>query len=112
MSNLAAAACALKSKPQEKSNLTSIAEAIEIKTRELLAQKERDEREKRICASVDSIKASLKAERKNQGLTQRELARRAGVSQGTVTRAESQLWVSLTRLMKIAAALGKEVKII
>ena len=59
-------------------------------------------------ANMLKIQASIKAERNNQGLTQRELAYKAGMSQGTITRAERNGWVSITCILRIANALGKE----
>lgn len=55
------------------------------------------------------LQTALKAERQAQCLTQRELARRSGMSQGTVTRAENSGWVSYTCLLRLAQALGKQI---
>ena len=51
----------------------------------------------------------LKDERMKQGINQRELARRSGYSQGTITRAETRGWISISALLAITAALDKEI---
>lgn len=51
----------------------------------------------------------IKTERKVQGLSQRELAKKSYCSQGTIGRAEKNLWVSLDRLLNIINALGKKI---
>lgn len=51
----------------------------------------------------------IKAERKKQGMTQKELARKTGFSQGTITRAEKHGWISLDCLLRLAAGLGKTI---
>lgn len=48
----------------------------------------------------------VRARRKEQGLTQRELAARAGVSLGSLKRFEQQHEISLASLVKLALALG------
>lgn len=58
------------------------------------------------------IMDDIKNERFNQGLTQRELAKKAGMSQASITRAERNLWVSLNTIIRITVALGKEIRII
>ncbi len=59
--------------------------------------------------NMGKIQASLKAERVAKGLTQRELAVIANMSQGSITRAEKNGWISITTLLRIANALGKEI---
>ena len=50
--------------------------------------------------------------RKEQGLTQSELGKRAGISQPNITRFESGNYnPSLEFLVKIAGAMGKKVKV-
>ena len=50
--------------------------------------------------------------RKELGLTQRELGKRAGISQPNITRFESGNYnPSLEFLVKIAGAMGKKVKV-
>lgn len=48
----------------------------------------------------------LRARRKEQGLSQAELAARSGVSLGSLKRFELQHEISLTSLVKLAIALG------
>lgn len=55
--------------------------------------------------------ADLRTERNNQGLTQRQLAAKANMSQGTITRAERHGWISIWALLKITSALGKQIKL-
>ncbi len=61
-----------------------------------------------IRLNMDEIKDSVRMERRNQNLTQRELARKANMSQGSITRAERHGWVSINCLLKISNALGKK----
>ena len=49
--------------------------------------------------------------RKELGLTQSELGKRAGISQPNITRFESGNYPSLEFLVKIAGAMGKKVKV-
>lgn len=57
------------------------------------------------------LMSDIKMHRKMQGLSQRALANKAGMSQGTITRAENNLWCSLRTIMRIAEALGKTLSI-
>lgn len=50
----------------------------------------------------------IRMERKNQHLTQRQLAQKAYTSQGTITRAERHGYVSLWTLITIVNGLGKK----
>lgn len=59
--------------------------------------------------SMNQLCADLKAERNKQGLTQRDLAAKCGMSQGTMTRAERHGWISIWALIRIADALGKKI---
>lgn len=59
--------------------------------------------------NMKQIQNSLRQERVNQHLTQRELAVKASMSQGSVARAEKNGWISITTLLRIANALGKEI---
>lgn len=61
-------------------------------------------------SKLDSAIAIMKA-RESAGLTQRELADLAKVPQSTIARIELGSNTSLNTLTKIAAALGKKVKI-
>ncbi len=63
----------------------------------------------RIQANKQELQRYLRHERRAQGLTQRQLASRCGMSQGTITRAERKGWVSLSCLMRIAEGLGQKV---
>lgn len=58
--------------------------------------------------NMQKIQDSIKAERINQQLTQRELASKSGRSQGTITRIERHGWTSIWTLLKVVEALGKE----
>jgi DNA-binding XRE family transcriptional regulator len=90
--------------------------------RAIQASKEKKEIEERnknanilssnITANRAKLKLQLKVERNAQGLTQRQLARKASLSQATITRAERHLWVSNPTLFQIAGALGKEIQLI
>src|ERR1035437_5485987 len=88
MSNLAAAAAALKNKPQptasqnNSSNIPSNPQPIS-----------RWDKQRKLMLTLQE---AIKAERKAQGLTQRQLARKSGMSQGTITRAECHGWVSIS----------------
>lgn len=62
-------------------------------------------------AMMSTIMQDIKEERLRQGLTQRQLAQKAGMSQATITRAEKNAWVSIWAILRIAAALGKSLKI-
>lgn len=59
---------------------------------------------------LESAVALMKL-REEQGLSQRELARLAHVPQSTVARIEKGANTSVDTLIKIASALGKELKI-
>lgn len=61
--------------------------------------------------NMKRIQASLKAERVSQKLTQRDLAKKANMSQGSIARAEKNGWISITTLLRIANALGKEISL-
>lgn len=58
---------------------------------------------------AENLRKMIREERKKQGLSQRALALKAGISQGTITRAETRLWVSLGGLLKIITALDKTI---
>ena len=61
--------------------------------------------------NMKRIQASLKAERVSQKLTQRDLAKKANMSQGSIARAEKNGWISITTLLRIANTLGKEISL-
>lgn len=59
-------------------------------------------------AAKMNIMNMIKLERKNQHITQRELAARSGMSQGTITRAERHGYISINSLIRIVSGLGKK----
>ena len=59
---------------------------------------------------VLKISERLKEMRKSKGLTQRELADKAGVSESYICQIENGKMVSLTKLDKLAEVLGCKVK--
>lgn len=111
MTNLSAAASALKIQPQNQPSLSPIAQTIAARTQELQKQQEQLGKQNHIRQNVENLQKSLKAERISRGLRQNQLAKLAGVSPAVVSAAECKLCVSLDRLLKITAALGKEIKI-
>ena len=60
----------------------------------------------------DNIQNNIRTYRKQQGLTQKELGRKCNLSQGTITRAERHMYISLWCLLRIAEGLGKRVDIV
>lgn len=62
-------------------------------------------------SAFDLLATTIKTERKAKGWTQRDLASKCGYSQGTITRAENNMWISLTCLTSIANALGKKINL-
>ena len=59
---------------------------------------------------VLKVSERLKEMRKSKGLTQKELADKAGVSESYICQIETGKMVSLTKLDKMAEALGCKVK--
>ncbi len=59
---------------------------------------------------VLKVSERLKEMRKSKGLTQRELADKAGVSESYICQIENGKMVSLTKLDKLAEVLGCKVK--
>lgn len=53
----------------------------------------------------------IKKERINQKMSQRQLATLSGYSQGTITRLETRMWVSMNCVIAIALALGKKLSL-
>ena len=58
------------------------------------------------------LQAAIISERKAQRLTQRQLAKMAHMSQGTITRAEVHGWVSMNTMFRIVEALGQTIQVI
>ncbi|MFH0767708.1 MAG: helix-turn-helix transcriptional regulator [Bacillota bacterium] len=96
MSNLAAAAAAL----EEKNQMSTGVNAPPVNSTQ--------NKQSIYKNNMDEIQASIKKERNQQGLTQRQLAKKAGMSQGTITRAECHGWVSIWTMLRIINALGKK----
>lgn len=57
------------------------------------------------------LQSELRSIRNQSGMTQRQLARKVGCSQGTITRAENHGWISLGTLIQIAEGLGCKVHV-
>lgn len=62
-------------------------------------------------ATMAIFQDAIKAKRKAKTMTQRELARKAGMSQGTVTRAEVHGWVSIWTMLRLLDALDAKITI-
>ena len=62
--------------------------------------------------NMQDICKEIKAERKRQGMSQRALAAKSGYSQGTITRAETRMWISMNCRFAIANGLGKKISLI
>ena len=58
------------------------------------------------------LQTAIISERKAQKLTQRQLAKMAHMSQGTITRAEVHGWVSMNTMFRIVEALGQTIQVI
>lgn len=61
--------------------------------------------------NMQKLQARVKELRTAKGWTQRDLAKKSGMSQGTITRAERHGWVSLWCLIRLSVALGAELQI-
>lgn len=70
-------------------------------------------RSRRVVATADTLPAVLKQLREAQGLSQRDVARRAGTTASVVCRLEKPSYrsYSLDTLCRIGAALGVEVAV-
>ena len=68
-------------------------------------------RRARIEVNKRELQTQIRNQRIAQGLTQRQLAVRCGMSQGTITRVERNCWVSLACLLRIAEGLNCKVTI-
>lgn len=71
------------------------------------------ERQAKILAKADQIQASIRLSelRKQQALTQAELAERMSVSQASISQIENQGDVQLSTLMRYVRALGGQLRI-
>ena len=71
------------------------------------------ERQAKILAKADQIQASIRLSelRKQQALTQAELAERMSVSQASISQIENQGDVQLSTLMRYVRALGGHLRI-
>lgn len=58
--------------------------------------------------NMNELQEQIRTKRKALGWSQRELAARCNMSQGTITRAERHGWISLTCLIRIALALNEK----
>lgn len=103
---LRAAMVALKEK--EKATTTQI-EQIQIQPATSFGGYNHTHQQTLITNNAENLRAEIKKERLAQGMTQRELATKSGMSQGTITRAERHLYISMWCLMRIVAALGKSI---
>lgn len=61
--------------------------------------------------NINDIAAFIREERHRLGWSQRDLAKKANCSQGTITRAENHMWISLRCLVDIALAFNKKLTI-
>ena len=108
MNNLKLAAEALKESQRKEIDNTILAAT---SASETLAKAGIQSRSWYVQDDADNLKQIVKQERKRLGWTQRELARKADMSQGSITRAEKHGWVSYYAWIKIAHALGKQLTI-
>lgn len=60
---------------------------------------------------MQEFQTAIKLKRKAQGLTQRALAKKINLSQGTITRAERHGWVSIWTMLRIIDGLGGKITI-
>lgn len=101
MSNLAAAAQALKNKPTVHSSPPS-GNTQPTQTYGFQPVKN---------TIMQEFQTAIKLKRKAQGLTQRALARKINLSQGTITRAEVHGYVSIWTMFRIIDGLGGKITI-
>ena len=59
-------------------------------------------------SNLETICLEIKAERKRLGWSQRKLAIESGYSQGTITRLETRMWISMGCLFAVVNGLGKK----
>lgn len=112
--NLKAAAAALKkqSQPVSKGMSAALKAFNEINQPQIAPQAQNNPNSSGtsnpVRLNMEEIQKNIKQERNSQGMTQRELARKSGMSQGTITRAERHGWISLGCLFRIVNALNKK----
>src|SRR3989344_2216997 len=91
--------------PIKKGQLMAAIQAIAQQNQQSVQSSQRDQ----MIINKEKLQAAIKSERIAQGLTQRQLAAQCNMSQGTITRAERNGWISFSCLLKIAQGLGKEI---
>ena len=91
--------------PSKKGQLMAAIQAIAEQNQQSVQSTQRDQ----MTINKDKLRASIKSERLAQGLTQRQLAAKCNLSQGTITRAERNGWISFSCLLRIANGLRKEI---
>jgi len=65
-----------------------------------------------LLTNIEKIQMQIKNKRIALGYSQRELASKIRMSQGTITRAERNGYISLSALLRIAGGLGEEIALI
>ena len=93
--------------PPRKGQLLAAIQAIAEQNLQSVQSSQRDQ----VIINKEKLQAAIKSERIAQGLTQRQLASKCNMSQGTITRAERNGWISFSCLMRIAQGLGKEISL-
>ena len=106
MSNLAAAAAAFRNKPNQ-----TIPEPFITPSGAVQYHQSPNLKVELYRQNMTQIQTDMKLERNRLGWTQRDLAKKAKVSQGTITRAERHGWVSIWTMLRIINALGKKLKL-
>ena len=91
----------------KKGQLLAAIQAIADQNQQSVQSTQRDQ----MIVNKEKLQTAIKSERLAQGLTQRQLAAKCGLSQGTITRAERNSWISFSCLLRIAQGLGKEISL-
>ena len=91
--------------PIKKGQLMAAIQAIAQQNQQSVQSTQRDQ----MIINKEKLQVVIKSERIAQGLTQRQLATKCNLSQGTITRAERNGWISFSCLLRIANGLGKEI---
>ena len=102
MSNLHAAAQALREKTNAQNNPNTIGNSANVYQPQTQGSRN---------ATMQIFQSALKTKRAAKCITQRELALKAGMSQGTVTRAEVHGWVSIWTMLRLLDALDAKITI-